>query len=370
MLEAQQQKYIEEQENGRAIESSQSSPSPKSPNGAKGNTKKHKKNKPSYADVAANKVTAHGTSQLLPPTRLPNTAHLAQDLGIPSRPNPLHLLFGLPSNSRKFNYLSLAINTILILLCLDFQFTPKLFFDVKDTTFVRVGAVSDRSVKLVARVPKNLYPVEAIQASSNPSLDDNLISDSPEDAEHDANTLSGSVLDSILGAGDHSTHPDAAGANTLPTNNEVNSAKLVYRATRAAGAWHLAGSLTPSPQTDYVSTIELKDLLPSTEYEYALILPESTKNKFITPSLEHPYHFKTSPDYKLSIHQTHFTFAATSCIKQNFPYAPGQDHLSIKGANELANRIGPDHIDFLVRQTYKVSLLLLKADPFEIRIRK
>lgn len=349
VLEAQQQKYIEEQQNGKAIEASHSptSPSPKSPNGG-GSSKKHKKNKPSYADVAANKATAQGTSQVLPPTRLPPTAHLAKDLGIPSRPNPLHLFFGLPSNSKKFNYLSLAINTILILLCLDFQFTPKLFLDVKDTTFVRVGAVSDNSAKLVARVPKNLFPVEAIHSSLHTPENMTLASNGHEIVEEGAAGLSGSVLDSIIIEVDHSAQADSAGVTTIPTNSGANTAKLVYRASRAAGAWHLAGSLSPSPDTDYVSTIELKDLLPNTEYEYALILPESAKDKFVTPNVEHPYHFKTSPDYKLSIHQTHFTFAATSCIKQNFPYAPGQDHLSVKGATELADRIGPDHIEFLM----------------------
>ena len=319
--------------------------SPAKPNGSNNNGKKsnHKKNKPSYAAVAANKTSAHGTSQLLPPTRLPHTAHLAKDLGIPSRPNPLHLLFGLPSNSRKFNYLSLAINTILILLCLDFQFTPKLFFDVKDTTFVRVGAVSDTSVKLVARVPKSLFPTEAIQSSFVAPTDIITHEEAVEEVDH----LSGSVLDSIIAAVDPNANTHAT---TVPTNNEANSAKLVYRASRAAGAWHYGGSIIPSPDTDYVSTIELKDLRPSTDYEYALILPTSKKDKFITPNVDHPYHFKTSPDYKLSIHQTHFTFAASSCIKQNFPYAPGQDHLSIKGASELADRISPDKIEFLVRQ--------------------
>lgn len=253
----------------------------------------------------------------------------------------------MPSNSRKFNYISLAINTILILLCLDFQFTPKLFFDVKDTTFVRVGAVSDTSVKLVARVPKSLYPIEATQSSFNAPTDVITHEEVDDKADHDAAAISGSVLDSIIAAVDPNAHSHAT---TVPTNNEANSAKLVYRAARAAGAWHYGGSIIPSPDTDYVSTIELKDLRPSTEYEYALILPTSQKDKFITPNVDHPYHFKTSPDYKLSIHQTHFTFAASSCIKQNFPYAPGQDHLSIKGASELADRINPDKIEFLVRR--------------------
>lgn len=357
VLEAQQQKYIEEKENGAAIEASMQPKSPNEGNGngnGGGNGKKHKKNKPSYADVAANKSTAHGTTQLTSPTRLPHTAHLARDLGIPSRPNPLHLLFGLPSNSRKFNYLSLAINTLLILLCLDFQFTPKLFFDVKDTTFVRVGAVSDRSVKLVARVPESLFPMQAIQASLNSQIDKNTIPVDINEAESDmdATALSGSVLDSIIASVESSASTEAT---TTPVN-EANSAKIVYRASRPAGAWHYGGSIIPSPETDYVSTIELTGLLPSTEYEYALILPESTKDKFITPNVDHPYHFKTWPDYKLSVHQTHFTFAASSCIKQNFPYAPGQDHLSIKGAQELADRIGPDHIEFLVGPAFRASV--------------
>lgn len=362
LLEAEQQKYLEEHPNGTLTvhDSSKSSPANQvaaahgdtavvpasSPNGKKN---KHKKNKPSYAEVAANKASAKGTSPPFHATRTPNTVHLAKDLGIPSRPNPLHLLFGLPSNSRKFNYVSWLINTLLILLCLDFQFTPKLFMDVKDTTFVRVGAVSENQVKLVARVPPSLFPAQAL---TSPVVDSaSSLSAEEEEAERledqeVASTLTGSVLDSIISA--NKADFTTTTTTTTPANEE-NSAKLVYRASKPAGAWHYGGSILPSPSTDYVSSITLDGLLPSTEYEYALILPDEHKNKFVTPNVEHPHHFKTFPDNKLATHQTHFTFAASSCIKQNFPYVPGQDHLSIKGAAELADRVGPDHIEFLVR---------------------
>lgn len=348
LLEAEQHKYLEEHPNGtvtvhdssNAASSPSSSPAASSPNGKKN---KHKKNKPSYADVASNKVSAKGTSAPVSATRLPHTAYLARDLGIPSRPNPLHLLTGAPSNSKKFNYVSWAFNTLLILLCLDFQFTPKAFLDVKDTTFVRVGSVSENEVKLVARVPPSLFSAQALSSPVGSLAEPSTVPEEEEgllEGHHAHSSFSGSILDSII-------HPSHQEPTTSPTNEE-NLAKIVYRASRPAGAWHYGGSIAPSPNTDYVSSITLEGLLPGTEYEYALILPDEHKNKFVTPNIEHPHHFKTFPDNKLSTHQTHFTFAASSCIKQNFPYAPGQDHLSIKGAAELADRIGPDHIEFLV----------------------
>lgn len=343
-IQQQQVKYEQEQE----LLSSSSSPSksngsPKSPNGksnkVKGNGGGNSNgNKPSYAAVAANKASAadadNAAAVVTSPTKRPHSAHLAKNLGIPSRPNPLHFLFGLPSNSRRFNYVSLGINALLILLCLDFQFTPKFGLNLHDTTFVRVGAVSDTSVKLVARVPASLFPkLPLVKDSSN---------EYAGFAQENNDTLQAipgkSVIDSMIAA-------------TLPVTTPAsvaNSAKLIYRPTKPAGAWHLAGCISPSPETDYVSTITLNGLLPSTQYEYAIVLPTEHKDKFVTPNVDHPQYFKTWPDPKLAVHQTHFTFAASSCIKPNFPYVPGQDHLTIKGAAELADRIGPDRIEFLV----------------------
>lgn len=373
VLEAQQQKYLEEHPDGSLTvhDPSSSSKSPSSPSGnskknkknGNGNAPGHVKNKPSYAEVAAGEVSAKGTTTVSPPTRLPNTAHLAKDLGIPSRPNPFHLFLGLPSNSRRFNYLSWAINTLLILLCLDFQFTPKFFLDVKDTTFVRVGAVSENSVKLVARIPESLLSSSSHSTPSylntQPvSISEPVVTPVSEEGEKQLNdTVSGrlhggSILQSILaGSHDHPHHRRHAATSQQPIDEQSHLAKIVYRASRPAGAWHYAGSPSPSPSTDYVSTLTLSGLLPNTQYEYALVLPEEHQNKFITPNIEHPHHFKTAPDPKLSVHQTHFTFAASSCIKPGFPYVPGQDHLSIQGAKELADRIGPDHIEFLVSRT-------------------
>ena len=256
--------------------------------------------KSSSSQIAANHHSKeHPNSDAELVTKRPPTAYLARGLSIPRRPNLLHLLSGYPSNSRLFNWLSFAINLILICFCIDFQFTPLLGLAVYNTTFVRVGAFSDNSVKLVARLPPGLFPH---RYSHTPIVNE-----------------------------------------SLPA--EIT---IVYRPTRDHGAWQYGGLFAPRQDRDYVGTIKLESLLPSTEYEYALVVPDHLDDKFVHPSINHPQYFKTAPDPKLALHQTHFTFAATSCLKPNWPYVPFESHFSVRGAADLADRISNDKIEFLV----------------------
>ena len=274
--------------------------------------KKHGKRSSSEGYAMTNNPQDHDDEQSEIITKRPPTAHLARAMSVPRRPNPFHLLFGYPSSSRTFNWLSFAINLILICFCLDFQFTPLLGLKVANTTFVRVGAVSDTSVKLIARLPPGLHAYR-----------------------HD--------------------HPPS------PANFTSPDVTIVFRPTRPTGPWQYGGLLAPEQDTDFVGVIKLESLLPSTEYEYAIVVPDHLDDKLVQPSIHHPQYFKTAPDPKLALHQTHFTFAASSCIKPNWPYVPLQDHLSVRGAVDLADRIALDKIEFLVggiiQITYNYTLI-------------
>jgi alkaline phosphatase D len=271
--------------------------------------------KPSYAEVA--KGSAHPSEEAAAKHQDPASRALQlrnevlanlptkQDY---SRPNLLHLVFGHPSSSKRLNWVSLLANLAFVAMCADFQYTPLYGKEVADTTFVRVGAVSPTTVKVVARVPPSLFSSAATHVKANRTF----------------------FHESVV------------------PSTPVEAARLVYRPVRPHGPWQYGGVVAAGQETDYVTAIKLESLLPSTQYEYALVLPEDQSHRFQPPSVEHPQYFTTAPDPRLSLHQTHFKFAASSCIKPGWPYVPGEDHLSIKGAADLADRIHADKIDFMV----------------------
>ena len=242
-----------------------------------------------------------------------------------SSPNLLHLVFGHPSSSKKLNWFSLLLNAALVGMCLDLMFTPLYGKEVAHTTFVRVGAVGADTVKIVARVPSSLY---SSAATNSPQANSTLF--------HHA----------------------------VVASTPVDAARLVYRPVRPHGPWQYGGVLAAGPETDYVTAVKLESLLPSTQYEYALVMPDDQAHRFQPPSVEHPQYFTTAPDPRLSLHQTHFKFAASSCIKPGWPYVPGEDHLSIKGAADLADRLHSDKIDFMVGVKTVLSGLLAAKGTF------
>jgi alkaline phosphatase D len=61
------------------------------------------------------------------------------------------LLFTFPSKSKFLNIANVVINTLLLLLAVDFTYTPA--FKIYDPTFTRVGAVDHDSAKVVVRYP-------------------------------------------------------------------------------------------------------------------------------------------------------------------------------------------------------------------------
>lgn len=295
-----------------AVSTTAATPS-KQGGGAAGHEKK-----PSYADVA--KGTAHPSEEAHVKEAASRELQMAKnDLNQSlrkqrySRPSPLHVIFGHASSSKRLNWLSLLTNLVIVAMCADFQFTPLYGKEVANTTFVRIGAVTSTSAKVVARVPPSLY---SSPATNSPRPNRTLF---------------------------HHHHESA-----LPTTPS-DAARLVYRPVKPLGsAWQYGGVISADSETDYVAALRLTSLLPSTQYEYALVLPDDQSHRFQPPSIEHPQYFTTAPDPKLSLHQTYFKFVASSCVKPGFPYVPGQDHLSIQGAADLADRIHSDRIDFMV----------------------
>jgi alkaline phosphatase D len=185
-------------------------------------------------------------------------------------------LFSLPSASRRIRITHVAVNTILLLAAIDFVIHP--FFDpATDVVFTRVGAVYPDSVNIIARYP-----------------------------EHNA------------------------------TESHV---KVVWREFKEGVAleegWRDGPILKLTEENDWVSTVTLRSLWPTTAYEYRL----SSLNRTILPYPSTPISFRTFPDPRLPV-GTHFRFIVSSCVTPNFPYVPFQSR-RIKGFDLLARYLWP-----------------------------
>ncbi|KAJ7746665.1 PhoD-like phosphatase-domain-containing protein [Mycena metata] len=179
------------------------------------------------------------------------------------------ILLSLPASSPKLRRANAIINVVLGLMALEFIATP--FIDsAADLSFSRIGAVSADSVKIAVRFP----------------------------------------------------HPNA-------------TAHLLFREqkeTEPANSWRNGPALAFSQESDWVNTVKVSGLWPSTSYEYAL----ADENRTITSG---PFTFRTFPDSRLST-GSHFRFVASSCITPNFPYVPLHGR-TIKGFDLLANYLFP-----------------------------
>jgi len=109
---------------------------------------------------------------------------------------------------------------------------------------------------------------------------------------------------------------------------------VVWRQSRAQ-LWSLGPEFNLTEENDWVSTVTLSQLYPSTEYEYTL----AASNGSILSYPAEPLHFKTFPDPRLHT-GSNFRFLVSSCIKPNFPYAPLHGN-RIKGFDLLADYLWP-----------------------------
>ncbi|KAJ3490705.1 hypothetical protein NLJ89_g11411 [Agrocybe chaxingu] len=192
----------------------------------------------------------------------------------PSAPSPLSvLILSLPTTSRVFTLINVLINTLLVLASADLILTP--FLDTAtDITFTRLGAVYPDSVKIQAR-----YPF------------------------HD--------------------------------NSTDNTLLILYRQLNAS-AWKHGPHLHPTQESDWVDTVRLANLWPSTSYEYIIADINST----ILPIASAPIPFRTFPDPRLHS-GSRFRFVATSCTTPNFPYRGPFNKRTITGFDLLADYLTP-----------------------------
>ncbi|KAG6818577.1 hypothetical protein H0H93_003849, partial [Arthromyces matolae] len=200
------------------------------------------------------------------------------------------LLLSLPTTSRRLRLSNIILNTLLLVAVVDYVVTPYLD-TATDVVFTRVGAIYPDSVKVVIR-----YPL--IEPSSQPPL-------------------------------------------------------LMYReVSKTAYSWKEGPDLEFRSDRDWVDTVRIASLWPSTAYEYSLF--SSNKTMLDYPST--PIAFRTFPDPRLS-NGSRFRFITSSCTTPNFPYRGPWYHQSIRGFDLLA-----EYLDSLPPERDAVDFMLFLGD--------
>lgn len=207
------------------------------------------------------------------------------------------LLFSLPTPSRNLRRVNLLINTLLAVAALEFVTYPY-FDDATDVVYTRVGAVYPDAAKIVVR------------------------------------------------------YPGLAGFNETNSTVQVAWRQVPQSGVVEGDVWKDGPIATLSEELDWVNTVKLSGLWPSTTYECALFLLYTLRtihslyadtlrdaNKTQLPYPSAPIRFHTFPDPYLNS-GVNFRFLASSCITPNFPYAPLQGR-RIKGFDLLADYLWP-----------------------------
>ena len=222
------------------------------------------------------------------------------------------LLFGFSTRSRRLNIAQLVLHSILALLFLDFYYAPYMFpshygYNLR---FARIGALTPTRATVHVRYPN---PLPLLDGLWEDDADSGVLHDASMYAETPVRIVWRRVL------GDTPRIP--AGA-----------------AVRDPRRWERGPLLRLAEDTDWTATAVIDDLLPATKYEWRLAF---VHNNTFAPLPERPVSFVTWPDPRLSSYlktrrsthtspryalddPNHFTFAATSCIKPDFPYHPAQ----------------------------------------------
>ncbi|CDO74863.1 hypothetical protein BN946_scf185004.g13 [Trametes cinnabarina] len=186
------------------------------------------------------------------------------------------IIFSIPSPVRALRRANFLINTLLLLAVADFVFFP--YFDsATDVVYTRVGAVYPDAAKIVVRYPA--------------------------------------------------------------ANATENLIRLVWRQkggkNESEVPWREGPVANLTAERDWVQTVSLRGLWPSTQYEYRF----EGLNSTLLPYPATPIHFHTAPDPRLHS-GSHYRFIASSCMTPNFPYLPLQGR-RIKGLDLLADYLWP-----------------------------
>ncbi|CEQ42243.1 SPOSA6832_04021 [Sporobolomyces salmonicolor] len=292
------------------------SPPPGTPNGSLSRRKKKKGGANRELQLSGKSSVDTSDSEPGTPTTLSKLQKLPRN-----RPQPkatfgqllTSLVFGTPTPTSRFlNFFSWTLNFVVFLLAMDAIWTPVFGMDEASLAFVRVGAVSHNTVKLVARIP-------------------------PES----------SLIPGLVGAVINDTATAATASEGFLPVDDFQGAKVVYRPTKPLGKWIAGPEIHTSEENDWVNTVKLDGLWASTEYEYRLLRPSLQTAHH--PAFAHSQTFTTFPDPSLS-QPTHYTFASSSCVKPGFPWTGPLGKRTIKGAEtflSVAEKVGVRFLMFL-----------------------
>ncbi|KAI0648220.1 PhoD-like phosphatase-domain-containing protein [Trametes meyenii] len=187
------------------------------------------------------------------------------------------IIFSVPSPVRALRWVNLTINTLLLLAAGEFVFFP--YFDsASDVVYSRVGALYPDVVKLVVRYPAAANATEHLVRVAWRQTDGNADTDAP---------------------------------------------------------WREGPLANLTAEHDWVRTVTLQGLWPSTSYEYRF----EDGNNTALPYPAAPIRFHTAPDPRLHS-GSHYRFVASSCMTPNFPYLPLHGR-RIKGFDLLADYLWP-----------------------------
>ncbi|TFK72587.1 hypothetical protein BDN72DRAFT_836149 [Pluteus cervinus] len=122
-----------------------------------------------------------------------------------------------------------------------------------------------------------------------------------------------------------------------PVKNETEHVlQLLWREARPEKAWERGPTLNLTESRDWVGTVQLGGLWPSTEYEYTLATDEGNHIR----DFPKPLRFKTFPDPRLG-RGSQFRFIASSCITPNFPYGGPTERKTIHGFDLMSEYLDP-----------------------------
>ncbi|KAF8682283.1 PhoD-like phosphatase [Rhizoctonia solani] len=241
------------------------------------------------------------------------------------------MLLTLPSSSRMLRRISLAANSILFLMAMDYVSKPH-FQPANDLQFARVGAVDSTSAKIVVRYPGPPEPSTTAATTTTTTTDAPIPTPSIIEAIHDA-------VDGIL---PEITLPEIVEELLTPAPTpRTTSLRVQWRnAGLASGTlesvWTDGPIVEMSESRDWVGMVKLTGLQASTEYEYRLVDLDGE----LWSSAGNQLSFRTTPDSRLA-GGSHFRFVSTSCVIPNFPYSVFAESTHIRGFDLLADHIWP-----------------------------
>lgn len=261
------------------------------------------------------------------------------------------ILFGHSTRSQFANRILFGIHTLFFLWFLDSLWSPYLFPSHLEhhLEFARAGSIGPKSATIHVRYP---YPLgHPGEAEGDTGINWNVLIE-----EDSAGGSLGGLLRSgrdifsnpepvrivyreIYGTG-FSSSSAGAGAAEDEASLAGSPGSIDGRPRSSPKRWERGPLLRLTEAEDWTASAKLESLWPATEYEWRLAF---VHNSTFTPMPSRSRRFVTWPDPRLSAQKgtvgvnfrrgkesapldapNHFTFATSSCVKPDFPWAPTQ----------------------------------------------